>query len=135
MVQALAPGLLRLLLEMVMPITIKHKHMATMDLVSEKVRLLLTYLIFAALASLKLQFLRSHASSGKFPCPDPRIWMKIPNIIALYSFLFLLTLFCQLALGKQHQKDKRYGPSPANNYTAGSGGGSFWSLRRRGHIT
>jgi len=55
-------------------------------------------------------------------------------VACIQCFLFLLTLFCQLALGKQHQKEKRYGPSPANNYTAGSGGRSFWPRRHRGHI-
>jgi hypothetical protein len=56
------------------------------------------------------------------------------SIACIQCLLFLLTLLFQLALGKQHQKEKRYGPSPANNYTSGSGRRTFWPRRRRGHI-
>jgi len=44
--------------------------------------------------------------------------------------LFLLAALFQLWLGRRHQKDKRYGPSPANNYTSGSSRGGFFSRRR-----
>lgn len=33
--------------------------------------------------------------------------------------LFLLTAIVQMLLVRQHKKDKRYGPSPANDYTSG----------------
>ncbi len=36
----------------------------------------------------------------------------------------------QLWLGRQHVRDKRYGPSPANDYTSGSG--IRWFSRRGG---
>jgi len=50
------------------------------------------------------------------------------SIIA--AALFLLAAIFQLWLGRRHQKDKRYGPSPANNYTSGSARGGFFSRRR-----
>lgn len=46
------------------------------------------------------------------------------------SFLFLISAIVQLALGRHHKKEKRFGPSPANNYTAGSGI-KFWQRRRK----
>lgn len=39
-----------------------------------------------------------------------------------HSFLFLITALMQIALVRNHKKEKRYGPSPANNYTSGYGG-------------
>jgi hypothetical protein len=41
------------------------------------------------------------------------------SIIA--AFLFLITAFMQVALVRRHKKEKRYGPSPSNNYTSGYG--------------
>ncbi|KAI9836757.1 MAG: hypothetical protein M1837_003245 [Sclerophora amabilis] len=41
--------------------------------------------------------------------------VAIVNII-----LFLITAVLQFLVAKHHQKEKRYGPSPANNYTTGS---------------
>src|SRR5215469_5211100 len=49
------------------------------------------------------------------------------------AFLFLISAFMQLWLGRHHQREKRYGPSPANNYTSGSG--NKWFNRRRGPKT
>lgn len=46
------------------------------------------------------------------------------SIIAI--FIFICTALMQLVLIRHHKKEKRFGPSPANNYTSGSGG------RRRG---
>lgn len=37
-------------------------------------------------------------------------------------FLFLVTAVWQILLVKHHQKEKRYGPSPSNNYTKGTKG-------------
>lgn len=48
------------------------------------------------------------------------------------AFLFLFAAFIQLWIGRHHQKEKRYGPSPANNYTSGSGN-KWFARRRRGH--
>jgi hypothetical protein len=38
----------------------------------------------------------------------------------------------QLALGRHHKKEKRFGPSPANNYTSGTGRRRFWQKRSTG---
>ncbi|KAF2858137.1 hypothetical protein K470DRAFT_221939 [Piedraia hortae CBS 480.64] len=37
------------------------------------------------------------------------------------ALLFFLAAVLQIALVRQHKKHKRYGPSPANNYTSGPG--------------
>jgi len=50
------------------------------------------------------------------------------------AFLFLLAAVFQLWLGRRHQKDKRYGPSPANGYTSGSGGRGFFRRRRGARV-
>lgn len=39
----------------------------------------------------------------------------------MYSFFFLVAALIQLLLHREHRRDKRYGPSPANNYTSGAG--------------
>merc|ERR1711981_1173969 len=36
-------------------------------------------------------------------------------------FLFLVTAVVQFLLARHHQKEKRYGPSPSNNYTSETG--------------
>jgi len=46
------------------------------------------------------------------------------------AFIFLISAFVQVFLGRHHQKQNRYGPSPANNYTKGNGIRFF--KRRRG---
>jgi hypothetical protein len=46
------------------------------------------------------------------------------------AVLFLISALVQLALARHHRKEKRFGPSPANNYTRGSGG-KFWQRRRK----
>ncbi|KAH7122255.1 hypothetical protein B0J11DRAFT_531036 [Dendryphion nanum] len=45
------------------------------------------------------------------------------------ALLFLIAALVQVALGRHHKKEKRFGPSPANNYTRGSGI-KFWQRRR-----
>jgi len=37
------------------------------------------------------------------------------------ALLFFLSALVQLALARHHKKEKRFGPSPANNYTSGRG--------------
>jgi hypothetical protein len=61
--------------------------------------------------------------------PNSIHWIT-PFINRYYSFLFLLAALFQLWLGRRHQKDKAYGPSPSNNYTSGSSRGGFFSRRR-----
>lgn len=48
----------------------------------------------------------------------------------MLSFLFLLTAFLAVALNRQHKKEKKYGPSPANNYTSGKGRMPFFKRKR-----
>merc|ERR1712000_547788 len=45
-------------------------------------------------------------------------------------FLFLVTAAVQFLLARHHQKEKRYGPSPSNNYTSGTGRRPFWKRNR-----
>jgi hypothetical protein len=51
----------------------------------------------------------------------------------LNIFLFLITAAVQILLARHHKTEKRYGPSPKNNYTKGPGRTPFW--RRRGRKT
>ncbi|OSS50040.1 hypothetical protein B5807_05080 [Epicoccum nigrum] len=46
------------------------------------------------------------------------------------AFLFLLSIPVQMFLGRHHKKEKRFGPGPTNNYTAGSGR-KFWQRKNR----
>ncbi|KAF2017095.1 hypothetical protein BU24DRAFT_420122 [Aaosphaeria arxii CBS 175.79] len=46
------------------------------------------------------------------------------------AFLFAISAIVQLFLGRNHRKEKRFGPSPANNYTRGSGI-KFWQRNRK----
>src|ERR1700761_1878074 len=46
-------------------------------------------------------------------------------------FLFLVTALVQALLARHHKKEKRYGPSPKNNYTRGTGRRSFWRRNRQ----
>jgi len=50
-------------------------------------------------------------------------------IIAI--IFFLLSAFVELLLMKNHRKEKRFGPSPGNNYTAGTGRRRFWQRKSR----
>lgn len=47
------------------------------------------------------------------------------------ALLFLLSTLVQLALARHHKKEKRFGPSPANNYTSGRGKGFFGRRGRK----
>ncbi|KAL9631452.1 MAG: hypothetical protein Q9164_005887 [Protoblastenia rupestris] len=42
-------------------------------------------------------------------------------VAVIGAVLFLLSIIAQVALSRSHKREKRYGPSPANNYTSGSG--------------
>jgi hypothetical protein len=58
------------------------------------------------------------------------------SIVAIFFFLF--SILAEVALVRHHRKEKRFGPSPQNNYTSGYGhekrAGGFMSrvFRRRG---
>ncbi|KAI9882854.1 MAG: hypothetical protein M1823_005394 [Watsoniomyces obsoletus] len=48
--------------------------------------------------------------------------LKAVFAVAIILFiLFLISALLQILLVRNHRKEKRYGPSPANNYTQGSG--------------
>lgn len=47
------------------------------------------------------------------------------------SVLFLISAFLQVALSRNHKKEKRYGPGPANNYTSGSGKRKPWQRKNK----
>lgn len=56
------------------------------------------------------------------------------SIIA--AFLFLITAAMQVALVRHHKKEKRYGPSPDNNYTSGYGTKrKFWQRKPKNNTT
>ncbi|TID24150.1 hypothetical protein E2P81_ATG02456 [Venturia nashicola] len=69
----------------------------------------------------------TYSASYGFACRLNKVCFAVAIIGA---FLFLLSALTQLWLGRHHKREKRYGPSPTNNYTAGSGGS--WFKRRRG---
>ncbi|KZL82949.1 hypothetical protein CI238_02013 [Colletotrichum incanum] len=52
------------------------------------------------------------------------------SIVAI--IFFILSILVEVALARHHRKEKRFGPSPKNNYTSGSGSkpGFFSSFRR-----
>lgn len=49
------------------------------------------------------------------------------------AFLFLIAAVFQVLLVRSGKKEKRYGPSPANNYTSGSGkrNYAFWNKKSK----
>jgi len=51
-------------------------------------------------------------------------------VAILGAFLFLISIPLQLFINKHHKKEKRYGPSPSNGYTKGSGM-KFWQRNQR----
>jgi hypothetical protein len=50
------------------------------------------------------------------------------------AVLFLISAVVQVLLHRHHKKEKRFGPGPRNNYTAGSGT-KFWQRRGRKNHT
>lgn len=51
------------------------------------------------------------------------------------AILFLITAAMQVALVRHHKKEKRYGPSPSNNYTSGYGKRKFWQRKPKNNNT
>lgn len=49
--------------------------------------------------------------------------------------LFLLSAVGCFLMARHHAKEKRFGPSPANNYTHGVGRRPFWKRNRKTHAT
>lgn len=65
------------------------------------------------------------------PCDNcPHVQLIIP------SLCFLISAALQVLLSRQHKREKRYGPSPSNNYTSGSGKKQpFWKRNRGANNT
>ncbi|KAF1978215.1 hypothetical protein BU23DRAFT_550278 [Bimuria novae-zelandiae CBS 107.79] len=47
------------------------------------------------------------------------------------AVLFFISALVQLALARHHKKEKRFGPSPTNNYTSGHGRRGFFGRGRK----
>jgi hypothetical protein len=56
-------------------------------------------------------------------------------VACVAAALFLVSALVQFCLGRIHKKEKRYGPSPANGYTKGSGNKFFGRRGRKNHTT
>lgn len=52
-------------------------------------------------------------------------------VAIIAALLFICTAVMQVMLVRHHKKEKRYGPSPSNNYTSGYGKGRFSSFGRK----
>ncbi|KAL4925086.1 uncharacterized protein BDV17DRAFT_189952 [Aspergillus undulatus] len=46
-------------------------------------------------------------------------------------FFFLIGILFQFLLGRHHKREKRFGPSPTNNYTYGTQRRGFWNRNKR----
>ncbi|KAL2676801.1 hypothetical protein Neosp_010567 [[Neocosmospora] mangrovei] len=76
-------------------------------------------------------------SDGFTALPSYRVACRLQSaclavsIIAIFFFVF--SILMEVALARHHNKEKRFGPSPANNYTSGYGKrpGFFARLFRR----
>ena len=69
--------------------------------------------------SLLLSPPRKHSYPVVFP------WLTF----ILYSCLFLISAALEVVLSRARKREKRYGPSPANNYTSGYGKRRFWQKK------
>ncbi|KAL4951141.1 hypothetical protein BDW69DRAFT_43271 [Aspergillus filifer] len=59
---------------------------------------------------------------------------KVVFAVAIIGiFFFLISILFQFLLGRHHKREKRFGPSPTNNYTYGSGTKrrGFWNRNKR----
>ena len=69
--------------------------------------------------------------------PSPQLSLSQVGIVAnrYFSGLFLLSLLTEIALMRHHKKEKRFGPSPTNNYSSGSGKRFGFMNRRKNKTT
>lgn len=71
--------------------------------------------------------------------PNLRLACKLETAVFAVAIiniiLFLITAALQVLLVRHHKKEKRYGPSPANNYTSGTGRRPFWRRNKKVHNT
>ncbi|KAK4694507.1 hypothetical protein P7C71_g3088, partial [Lecanoromycetidae sp. Uapishka_2] len=55
---------------------------------------------------------------------------RVTFIVAIIgAFLFLVSAVLEILLSRAHKREKRYGPSPSNNYTSGYGKQRFWQKK------
>ena len=52
-------------------------------------------------------------------------------MLTVLSALFLISAALQLFLGRHHQREKRFGPGPSNNYTSGQGKRSYFGRKKQ----
>jgi len=64
-----------------------------------------------------------------------RLETAVFAVAIINIFLFLITALLQVLLVRHHKREKRYGPSPANNYTSGVGRRPFWRRNKKVHNT
>jgi len=60
-----------------------------------------------------------------------RLQTVVFAVAIIGAFLFLVAAVVQFWLGKHHRKEKRFGPSPTNGYTSGSGRKGFFRRNKR----
>ena len=60
-----------------------------------------------------------------------RLETAVFAVAIINIFLFIITAVLQVLLVRHHKKEKRYGPSPANNYTSGTGSTPFWRRNKK----
>jgi len=74
----------------------------------------------------------TYAPSLRLACRFNTVVFAV-SIIAI--FLFLVSAVWQILMIQHHKKEKRYGPSPSNNYTSGEGRRPFWKRNKTRHTT
>src|ERR1700722_10252457 len=60
-----------------------------------------------------------------------RLETAVFAVAIINIFLFIITAVLQVLLVRHHKKEKRYGPSPANNYTSGAGRTPLWRRNKK----
>ncbi|SMY20328.1 unnamed protein product [Zymoseptoria tritici ST99CH_1A5] len=70
----------------------------------------------------------TYAVSQRTAC---RLNKAVFAVSIIGAFLFLVAAAFQVLLVRSHKKEKRYGPSPANNYTSGSAKRNFWQRKKK----
>jgi hypothetical protein len=62
-----------------------------------------------------------------------RLETAVFAVAIINIFLFVITAALQVLLVRHHKKEKRYGPSPANNYTSGVRRTPFWRRNKEAY--
>jgi hypothetical protein len=63
--------------------------------------------------------------------PSAYVRLLGTEVLIPYSVFFLLSVPLGLALIRHHKKEKAFGPSPNNGYTAGSPRRRFWQRKQK----